>query len=94
MFLSLNVIQTDILIFRVLTCFQISTSALQTLTAATSMRCVAILWDPTRAPVKQDTQAMGELAMVRFVSFCFVFLEVMETKKQYFESCYNNLLEP
>ena len=67
-------------IFRVLSCSQISTSALQTLTAVTSMRCVAILWDPTHAPVKQDTQAMEGRAMVRFfVSFCFIFLEVVET---------------
>ena len=32
-------------------------------------------------PVKQDTQAMKGRAMVRFfVSFCFIFIEVMETK--------------
>ena len=79
--------QTDILIFRVLSCSQISTSALQTLTAVTSMRCVAILWDHTHAPVKQDTQAMEGGAMVRFfVSFCFIFLEVVETNQQYHDS--------
>ena len=54
---------------------------LQTLTAVTSMQCVAILLDPTDAPIKPDTHAMEGRAMVRFfVSFCFIFLEVMETK--------------
>ena len=51
------------------------------------MRCVAILWDHTHAPVKQDTQAMEGGAMVRFfVSFCFIFLEVVETNQQYHDS--------
>ena len=31
----------------------------------TSMRSVPILWDRTHARVKQDTQEMGGLAMVR-----------------------------
>ena len=43
---------------------QISTSALPTLTTVTLMRCVAILWDPTIAPVKQDSQAMEKHALV------------------------------
>ena len=47
---------------RVLT--QISTSVLPTLTAVTSMRCVAIRLDRTHARVKQDLQAMEKLAPV------------------------------
>ena len=34
-------------------------NVLPTLTAVTSMRCVAILYVLTHAHVKQDTQAMG-----------------------------------
>ena len=43
---------------------QISTSVLPTLTAVTSMRCVAIRLDRTHARVKQDLQAMEKLAPV------------------------------
>ena len=43
---------------------QISTSVLPTLTAVTSMRCVAIRLDRTYARVKQDLQAMEKLAPV------------------------------
>ena len=43
---------------------QISTSVLPTLTAVTSMRCVAIRLDRTHARVKQDLQAMEKLALV------------------------------
>ena len=43
---------------------QISTSVLQTLTAVTSMRCVAILLDRTHGRVKQDSQAMEKPAPV------------------------------
>ena len=43
-----------------------STSVLPTITAVvTPMRSVPILWDRTHARVKQDTQEMGGLAMVR-----------------------------
>lgn len=41
----------------------ISTNALPTLTAVTSMRCVVILWDLTRANVKQDSQEMETPAL-------------------------------
>ena len=43
---------------------QISMNVLLTLTTVASMQCVAILWDLTRAHVKQDTQAMGGNALV------------------------------
>ena len=43
---------------------QISTSVLPTLTAVTSMRCVAIRLDRTHARVKQDLQAMEKIAPV------------------------------
>ena len=43
---------------------QISTSVLPTLTAVTSMRCVAIQLDRTHARVKQDLQAMEKHAPV------------------------------
>ena len=43
---------------------QISTSVLPTLTAVTSMRCVAIRLDRTHARVKQDLQAMEKLVPV------------------------------
>ena len=43
---------------------QISTSVLPTLTAVTSMGCVAIRLDPTHACVKQDLLAMEKLAPV------------------------------
>ena len=43
---------------------QISTSVLPTLTAVTSMQCVAIRLDRTHAPVKQDLLAMEKLAPV------------------------------
>ena len=43
---------------------QISTSVLPTLTAVTSMRCVAIRLDRTHARVKQDLQAIEKLAPV------------------------------
>ena len=43
---------------------QISTSVLPTLTAVTSMQCVAILLDRTHARVKQDSQAMEKPAPV------------------------------
>ena len=42
-----------------------STSVLPTIIAVTSTRSVPILWDRTHARVKQDTQEMGGLAMVR-----------------------------
>ena len=45
------------------------TSVLTTIIAVTSTRSVAILWDRTHAHVKEGTQEMGGLAMVRlFVS--------------------------
>ena len=44
-----------------------STSVLTTVIAVTSTRSVAILWDRTHAHVKQDTQVMGGLAMVRLL---------------------------
>ena len=53
------------LIFRVILCSEMSTSALPTIIAVMSMRSVAILWDRTHARVKQDTQEMGGRAMVR-----------------------------
>ena len=43
---------------------QISTSVLPTLTAVTSIRCVAIRLDRTHAGVKQDLLAMEKLASV------------------------------
>ena len=43
---------------------QISMNVLLTLTTVASMQCVAILWDLTRAHVKQDTQAMERNALV------------------------------
>ena len=43
---------------------QTSTSVLPTLTAVTSMRCVAIRQDRTYARVKRDLQAMEKLASV------------------------------
>ena len=43
---------------------QISTSVLPTLTAVTSMQCVAIRLDRTHARVKQDLPAMEKLAPV------------------------------
>ena len=43
---------------------QISTSVLLTPIAVASMRCVTILLDRTHARVKQDTQEMGEHALV------------------------------
>ena len=47
-------------------CSQMSTSVLPTIIAVvTSMQSVPILWDRTHARVKQDTQEMGGLAMVR-----------------------------
>ena len=42
-----------------------STSVLPTIIDVMSMRSVPILWDRTHARVKQDTQEMGGLAMVR-----------------------------
>ena len=42
-----------------------STSVLPTIIAVTSMQSVPILWDRTHARVKQGTQEMGGLAMVR-----------------------------
>ena len=42
-----------------------STSVLPTIIDVTSMQSVPILWDRTHARVKQDTQEMGGLAMVR-----------------------------
>ena len=42
-----------------------STSVLPTIVDVTSMQSVPILWDRTHARVKQDTQEMGGLAMVR-----------------------------
>ena len=44
-----------------------STSVLTTIIAVTSTQSVAILWDRTHAHVKQDTQEMGGLAMVRLL---------------------------
>ena len=45
----------------------------------TSMRSVPILWDRTHARVKQDTQEMGGLAMVRLfvlkMSHCIAIAE-------------------
>ena len=43
---------------------QISMNVLPTLTAVTSMQCVAILQVLTYAPVKQDSQAMEGDALV------------------------------
>ena len=43
------------------------TSVLTTIRAVTSTRSVAILWDRTHAHVKQDTQEMEGLAMVRLL---------------------------
>ena len=43
---------------------QISMNVLPTLTTVASMKYVAILWDRTPAPVKQDTQAMEGNALV------------------------------
>ena len=79
--MSLRMGFRQIFLYRVISCSQIFTSALQTLTAVMSMRGAAILWDPTHARVKQDTQAMEGRAMVRFfVLFCFTLLKVIETK--------------
>ena len=56
-----------------------STSVLTTIIAVTSTRSVTILWDRTHARVKQDTQVMGGLAMVRLLvlkrSHCTVISE-------------------
>ena len=56
-----------------------STSVLPAIIAVTSMRSVPILWDRTRARVKQDTQEMGGLAMVRLLllkmSYCTAITE-------------------
>ena len=57
-----------------------SMSVLPTIIAVlTSMRSVPIRWDRTRARVKQDTQEMGGLAMVRLfvlkISHCTAITE-------------------
>ena len=74
------------LIFRVILCSQMSTSALPTIIAVISMRSVAILWDRTHARVKQDTQEMRGRAMVRLfvlkTDHCFVsFGALLNTSK-------------
>ena len=58
-----NIYDSDALCY-LLVLMQISTSVLPTLTAVTSMRCVAIRLDRTHARVKQDLQAMEKLVPV------------------------------
>ena len=56
-------------------------SALPTLTAVTLMRCVAIMWDPTHAPVKQDSQAMDTHALVRRLSLYLFYILVLRVNQ-------------